>query len=85
MIVGGRPAYPPALADDLTLYHVVHPSNPELDEWTQDYIRARAFYERFARDYGCAHLHRKIFHAGQYEAECLMHTEPDSGSPATVQ
>jgi hypothetical protein len=64
-----------AVAHDLALYHVLHPSDPELDEWTQDYIRARAFYEQFARDYGSAHMHVEVLPAGHYEAECLMRTE----------
>jgi hypothetical protein len=62
---------------DLALYHVLHPSDSELDEWTQDYIRARAFYEQFKRDYGGAHMHVEVHPAGQYEAECLMRSEID--------
>jgi hypothetical protein len=64
-----------AVATEQALYHVLHPSDPERDEWTQDYIRARAFYEQFKRDYGGAHLHVEVHPAGQYEAECLMHAE----------
>jgi hypothetical protein len=64
-----------AATHDLALYHVLHPSDPELDEWTQDYIRARAFYEQFKRDYGSAHMHVEVHHAGQYKAECLMRAE----------
>lgn len=63
------------VAHELALYHVLHPTDSELDEWTQDYIRARAFYEQFARDYGGAHMHVEMHHAGQYEAGCLMRTE----------
>jgi hypothetical protein len=73
------PAHPRAAAVELVLYHVVHPTDSDRDEWTQNYIRARAFYVQFERDYGTAHLHREIHHAGQYDAECLMHTETKDG------
>jgi hypothetical protein len=75
MMANESAAHRRAVANDLALYHVLHPTDPELDEWTQDYIRARAFYEQFARDYGDAHMHVEVHHAGQYEAECLMRTE----------
>jgi hypothetical protein len=64
-----------AVAHDLALYHVVHPADPERDEWTQHYDQARGLYVRFAQSYGQAHLHVDTFRAGQYEAVCLLRTD----------
>lgn len=77
---GGRKAdkavaHRPAVADELVLYHVLHPTDPNRDEWTQDYIRAMAYFWQFRRDKGEAHLHAEIHRAGQYTAECLQRTE----------
>lgn len=62
-----------APAADRVLYQVVHLQNMDLDEWTQDYTKAGAIFARFVRDYGGAHLHTAVLHAGHYEAECLQH------------
>jgi hypothetical protein len=64
-----------AVAHDLVLYHVLHPTQPDKDEWTQQYTRAVGYLMQFARDYGIAHLHIETYHTGQYNAECLMRTD----------
>ncbi len=74
MSAEGQAAERPALAADLALYHLVHPDNAGLDEWTQDYKRALTSCARFIRDYGGVHLHVETHRAGQYEAKCLLRT-----------
>jgi hypothetical protein len=68
--------YTATVAYDVELYHVVHPTDPDRDEWTQNYILALAGYFRFVRDFGDAHLHVERFRADG--AECLKH--PDVGT-----
>jgi hypothetical protein len=65
-------AHRPAVAAGLTLYHVVHPTDLDRDEWMQHYSQAKAVYERFAREDAKVHLHVETFRAGQYEAGCLL-------------
>ena len=65
---------------DRVLYQVVHPSDMELDRWTQDYTEAVAIFRQFTRDYGGAHLHAVTLHAGQYYGECLIRTETGAAS-----
>lgn len=60
-------------APPLTLYHVLHPANPDRDEWTQSYVKAQAYFEQFKRDYGGAHIHVETHYAGQYDARCLKY------------
>jgi hypothetical protein len=76
----GAHLLPLAVADDQMLYHVLHPTRSECDEWTQNYGRALAYFYRFSRDYGCAHLHVETHHARQYDANCLLRT--DDGAAA---
>jgi hypothetical protein len=64
-----------APATDRVLFQVVHLQNMDLDEWTQDYAQARVIFARFVRNYGGAHLHAAVLHAGHYEAECLQHCD----------
>lgn len=64
-----------AVADDRKLYHVLHPVDMAADLWTADYVLARGIYEQFVRAYGAAHLHVETLPAGQYDAECMMHTD----------
>jgi hypothetical protein len=68
----------PAVAETIVLYHVVHPSQPDMDEWTQDYILALAMFEQFARRYGDAHLHVETHRAGGYDAECLQRSRNEA-------
>jgi hypothetical protein len=72
--VAGLAVRRPAVADGRELYHIVHPSDMAADLWTPDYLLARALYEQFERCYGSAHLHVETLYAGQYDAECMMHT-----------
>jgi hypothetical protein len=74
MSAEGQATERPALAADLTLYHLVHPVNARLDEWTHDYRRALTICARFIRDYGGVHLHVETHCAGQYDAKCLLRT-----------
>lgn len=66
-----------AVADGLLLYHVLHPTDSDRDEWTQHYARALAYFKQVVREYGHAHLHAEIHHTAQYDAECLLRTETD--------
>lgn len=74
---GGVQTHPAAVAPDVLLYHVVHPTNMDCDQWTQDYSRALAVCAQFVRVYGGVHLHAETHHAGQYDAECLLRTDTE--------
>jgi hypothetical protein len=63
--------HPAAPATDRVLYQVVHLSDMDRDEWTQDYAQAKAIFARFVRDYGGAHLHAAVLWAGEYHSHCL--------------
>jgi hypothetical protein len=76
----GEKARIAALADDQVLYHVLHPANAGLDQWTSDYNRALDFFEQFVREYGQAHLHVQSHPAGQYDSECLLRTDTEEGA-----
>ena len=70
----------PAVAGELVLYHVLHPTNSDRDEWTQDHVVAVALFQQFVREYGGGHLHVEIHHAGQYDAECLVRAETEAAA-----
>ena len=64
------------------LYHVLHPTESDKDEWTQDYERAVGYLMQSAKKYGKAHLHVETYHAGQCDAECLMRTDGEAACAA---
>jgi hypothetical protein len=74
MSITDIPSLGAALADEQVLYHVLHPDDVSLDQWTADYNRALDFFEQFVREAGQAHLHVTHLGAGGYDAECLMRT-----------
>jgi hypothetical protein len=74
------PEHPAAPAIDRVLYQVVHVRDMDRDEWTQDYAKAQAVYARFVRDYGGAHLHTAVLHAGHYDAVCLQRFDSEGGA-----
>jgi len=78
-----NPHHPLAFADpgrEHVLYHVLHPSGEDWDQWTGDYNIALDFFEQFVRDYGQAHLHVEHVGAGRCASECLMHTDKEAAS-----
>ena len=78
-----NPHHPAAFADptqEHVLYHVLHPSGEDQDQWTGDYNIALDFFEQFVRDYGQAHLHVEYVGAGQCAAECLLRTDAEAAA-----
>jgi hypothetical protein len=67
-------------ADELVLYHILHPTRKEWDQWTSDYKSALDCYEQYTERYGRAHLHLEHVHPGQYEAYCLRRSDKRAGT-----